>query len=90
MPVQVPVQLESHMQWWCVLRRAEGSACVLQLADSTEVMQRIKRAPGVKYPALTPNLKVRPGTGSHQGCTARQCGMVAEHNMAAAHIHEAA
>ena len=40
-------------------RLAEGSACILQLADSTKVMQRIKRAPGVKYPVLTPNLKVR-------------------------------
>eukprot|EP00891_Asterochloris_glomerata_P001995 jgi/Astpho2/1995/Aster-00503 len=31
--------------------------CSDQLADSTEVMQRIKRAPGVKYSVLTPNLK---------------------------------
>ena len=48
----VPVSLRRR-------RHAEGFVCVLQLADSTEVVQRIKRAPGVKYPVLTPNLRVR-------------------------------
>ena len=27
------------------------------MADHVEVMQKIKRAPGVTYPVLTPNLK---------------------------------
>jgi hydroxymethylglutaryl-CoA lyase len=30
---------------------------VPQMADHTEVMERIRRKPGVSYPALTPNLK---------------------------------
>ena len=29
----------------------------LQMADHNEVMKRIKREPGVRYPVLTPNLK---------------------------------
>lgn len=29
----------------------------LQMADHTEVMQGIKKLPGVSYPVLTPNLK---------------------------------
>jgi isopropylmalate/homocitrate/citramalate synthase len=31
---------------------------VPQLADSSEVMRRISRRPGVRYPVLTPNIKV--------------------------------
>ena len=32
---------------------------VPQLADSAEVMSSIKQLPGVRYPVLTPNMKVR-------------------------------
>ena len=31
---------------------------VPQLADGADVLQQIKRVPGIKYPVLTPNLKV--------------------------------
>lgn len=31
---------------------------VPQLADSEQVLQQIKRYPGVRYPVLAPNLKV--------------------------------
>lgn len=31
---------------------------VPQLADSAEVMSSINKLPGVRYPVLTPNLKV--------------------------------
>lgn len=31
---------------------------VPQLADSTEVLRKIRRLPGVRYPVLVPNLKV--------------------------------
>ena len=29
----------------------------VQMADHNEVMKKIKREPGVRYPVLTPNLK---------------------------------
>lgn len=32
---------------------------VPQLADSAEVLQQIQKRPNVRYPVLTPNLKVR-------------------------------
>lgn len=32
-------------------------ACILQMADHTEVLQGIERRPGVTYSVLTPNLK---------------------------------
>ncbi|MBV9361231.1 MAG: hydroxymethylglutaryl-CoA lyase [Betaproteobacteria bacterium] len=31
--------------------------CVPQMADHTEVLERVRRKPGVDYPVLTPNLK---------------------------------
>ena len=31
---------------------------VPQLADGAEVLQQVNRVPGIKYPVLTPNLKV--------------------------------
>lgn len=31
---------------------------VPQLADGADVLQQIKKVPGIKYPVLTPNLKV--------------------------------
>src|SRR3954469_9588439 len=44
------------------LRSVEGTAFVSpkwvpQMADHTEVLERIRRKPGVSYPVLTPNLK---------------------------------
>ena len=38
---------------------------VPQLADSAEVMSSIKRLPGVRYPVLTPNMKVRAAGFCH-------------------------
>ena len=41
---------------------------VPQLADSAEVMSRIRRLPGVRYPVLTPNMKVRLSCKTNSLC----------------------
>lgn len=63
---------------------------VPQLADGADVLQQIKRVPGIKYPVLTPNLKVSLNLtidGPHlvtsrmpQHCTAPQQHQTRFHN----------
>src|SRR5213595_3635216 len=60
-PTEVKVQLIERLAD-AGLRAVEAAAFVSpkwvpQMADHTEVLERIRRKPGVSYPVLTPNLK---------------------------------
>lgn len=66
--VQVPTEVKVGL----VERLADAGVSVIettsfvspkwvpQLADAAEVLGKMQRRPGVTYPVLTPNLKVRP------------------------------
>jgi isopropylmalate/homocitrate/citramalate synthase len=60
-PTEVKLELIERLAQ-CGLRAVEATAFVSpkwipQMADHTEVLERIRRKPGVAYPVLTPNLK---------------------------------
>ena len=60
-PTEVKLELIERLAQ-CGLQAVEATAFVSpkwipQMADHTEVLERIRRKPGVAYPVLTPNLK---------------------------------
>src|SRR5256886_12724394 len=60
-PTNVKIQLIERLAD-CGLKAIEATAFVSpkwvpQMADHAEVLERLKRKPGVSYPVLTPNLK---------------------------------
>ena len=60
-PTEVKLELIERLAA-CGLPAVEATAFVSprwipQMADHTEVLERIRRKPGVAYPVLTPNLK---------------------------------